>query len=296
MISASPPETRAYLGVCAAASLIALAGVGAPPREVQIALLAFGVLVFGLPHGALDPLIARRAGLAPGRSGVIAFHLAYGAAALGVLGVWLIAPVAALIGFLIYSAYHFAGDWVRGLSARLILGAAILSLPAAAHPGEVGALYAILSGAPAERVAALQHQLAVVWIIILALACVHLARQGRISAVLELIALGLTAAILPPLIFFALYFCVLHSPRHFLKIWRRFPDKTTPGTVAAFYTALAAAAAIAAAFMLRPATLEIDALAVQTVFMALAALTAPHLIVSSLCDARDRPRACATSS
>lgn len=284
MITAAPLETRIYLWACGGLLALSAAVSGSPPLGVQVAILAFGVLVFGLPHGALDPLIARRAGLTPGRAGVIAFHLAYGAAALVVLMIWMAAPLAALIGFLGYSAYHFAGDWTRGLAPRLALGAAVLSLPCLAHADDVGAIYALLSGEAGNAVAAVQNRLWPFWIGIIAFAGVSFARQGRISAALELAMLVTTALVLSPLLFFAAYFCALHSPRHFLALWRRFTDRRAPAICAAVYTGLAAVMAIGAAIAFRPADLNVSALGLQTVFIALAALTAPHLILSSLID------------
>ena len=42
-----------------------------PPIQIQAIILAGLVVLLGLPHGALDPLVARRAGLANGGKGMV---------------------------------------------------------------------------------------------------------------------------------------------------------------------------------------------------------------------------------
>lgn len=279
-------ETRLYLPAAALACLGALAGISAPPFEAQVALLVFAVAVFGLPHGALDPLVARRAGLIRRAGGSCAFHLAYGAVALAVVGVWVIAPGVAFTVFLAYSAYHFAGDWIqRGWVLRLLLGAAVLSLPAMAHPVETARLYALLAGPAGAALGEAQSAAAPIWGAVMATAIMAALASRRTSCALELMALTATGLILPPLIFFALYFCLLHSPRHFLRHVSLTAGRGQAWRTAAIYTVIAAAGAVMIAGLAAPRLALLEVTAFQTVFIALAALTAPHLVVCALSDA-----------
>lgn len=281
-------ETRVYLGVAAAACGGALAGLPSPSLPLQAGLLAFAVLVFGLPHGALDPLVARRAGLIVGWRSAALFHLAYGAAGLAALGLWLVAPGLALVCFLAYSAHHFAGDWLKtGAAARLVLGAAVLGLPSVLHADEVAQIYSLLSGPAGAELASLQQALAPLWFATLASAVLIQSLSRRLDHALELAILVVTSLVLPPLVFFTLYFCVLHSPRHFLRHWRRSRDKAQVARAAVVYSSLAAVIAAGVAVVVAPATVRLEAAALQTVFIALAALTVPHLLTSSLAQHAD---------
>jgi len=274
-------ETQVYLFTAAGACMGAAAGL-TPPPSVQTALLAFGVLVFGLPHGALDPLIARRAGLITGWRSAVGFHLAYGGAALAMLLVWLIAPGPALAGFLAYSAHHFAGDWLRtGTARRLALGAAVLGLPSIMHGDQVADIYTVLSGPAGAQIAQLQSALAPLWLSVLTGMALFEAWSRRRAHALEIAGLMATGLILPPLVFFALYFCCLHSPRHFLQVWRGGVDKPLVVRTAALYSVLAALIAVIIAAAAAPAV-RLEASVLQTVFVGLAALTVPHLLMSSL--------------
>ena len=81
--------------------------------EVQWAPWALGLLAFGIPHGALDHRVNRHPRRA---SSDLVFLAGYLAPMVGVLIVWCIAPIVALIGFLILAAFHFGqGDlyWSR---------------------------------------------------------------------------------------------------------------------------------------------------------------------------------------
>ena len=99
------------------------------------------------------------------------------------------------------------------------------------------------------------------------------------------------ALLLPPLVFFLVYFCALHSPRHL----RNATQSADPGDrrrmigVAAAYTVLTLVAAALvwpwlAGNLASAATLETHL--VRIVFIGLAALTWPHMIVVMLSERR----------
>jgi Brp/Blh family beta-carotene 15,15'-monooxygenase len=284
MITRPAFETLFYLSVSLLAGAFLLLDLPMPSANVQVMLLAVGVALIGLPHGALDPLLAKRAGLMEGWRGVGLFHGAYVGAAGLVLGMWMIAPVLSLSVFLLYSAYHFAGDWMRGpWLARVLLGACVLSLPAVAHVSDVGTIYGLLASQNAVAIAEGQHWLGPLWICGIGVACAVWLMKGQFWQVAEIVTLAVSAMLLPPLVFFLIYFCGLHSPRHFLQVWRASADKLQAGKVAGVYTALTLVVAIPAALSF-PGSIE--ASLQQIVFIGLAALTVPHMILSSLLEAR----------
>jgi Brp/Blh family beta-carotene 15,15'-monooxygenase len=102
---------------CCAATLAissGLPGVAARPA-VQWAPWAIGLLVLGIPHGAMD----HRVGGGAGATGVSGRFLAGYLGLTGlVLIAWWLAPMAALVGFLLVAAFHFGqGDlyWSRAI-------------------------------------------------------------------------------------------------------------------------------------------------------------------------------------
>ncbi len=120
--------------------------------------LLLGIVLLGLPHGALDHLIPARLGLTWGRKplGVALYLLAYVAVAALYLGLWLWQPAVAFIGFLAATVWHWGqgdqrfleiflgrarptrwGAWVT----LLVRGSLPIVLPVLAFPETAESLY-----------------------------------------------------------------------------------------------------------------------------------------------------------
>lgn len=281
-----PFETRLFLPLALLTTLAFLLADPEPPLVVQIAAIAILAAVFGMPHGALDPLIARRLGLWRTPLTFAAFNLAYIGVATAVVALWLIAPVPSLVAFLLISAAHFGSDWnrERPLALRFLTGAALLSLPSLRDQDAVADLYVTLAGDGARAVAAAQAALRPVLLVGLAAAAVIAARRAPHEA-FELLGAAALALLAPPLMFFIVYFCALHSARHLRE---GFSEEHGHGRrltllVVAAYTL--APLALAAAFLVGTAgTAALDEQLLRVVFIGLAALTVPHMALVTLGD------------
>ena len=96
----------------------------------------------------------------------------------------------------------------------------------------------------------------------------------------EFILLAMVIAILPPLVSFALYFCIIHTGRHMRRIWHVLASTISPKGLyrqAAGFT-LASWLVGGAAFLWLENG-DLDAALLQVVFIGLAALTVPHMIL-----------------
>ncbi len=291
------PETALFLMLgLVALTLAALDGIGPGVSQAQIGVLVIAVAILGLPHGALDPLIARRHGLWRGMAGFVGFNLAYLALATSVVAAWLLLPVVSLLVFLLLSAWHFGGDWApdAGALGRFALGVALLSLPAAFNADAVTIVYTHLSGETAGRLVEAQRHLAPVAAIGLAAAALRWAfdrsSEARTSAA-ELAALAVFGLFLPPLVYFLVYFCGLHSPRHLRRRWSaaRMQSQAVSGAAGALgpgiwalgYT-LAALALGALLLAVLPGAASPDSALLRVCFIGLAALTVPHMLLIDL--------------
>ena len=281
-------ETFLHAGLSFAAIAATLLVMPAPSAAMQTFALALGVALIGLPHGALDPLLARRAGLMSDWRAVILFHAAYLATVGLVLAFWFTAPVLALVIFLIYSAHHFAGDWLdKPFAQRLAIGASVLSLPAMFHVSAVSDIYVLLSGEAARQIAQAQLWLAPLWLLIISGSIIGFVWQKQPWDALEIAILLIGALFLPPLIFFLIYFCALHSPRHFLAIWRASANRRQAARIAGFYTVASLLMVLAAILAFGPAN-EMIASMQKAVFIGLAALTVPHMVLAIILEGRPR--------
>ena len=250
-------------------------------------IIALGPLVelLGLPHGALDHRVATALWpLRTLRQHAI-FVAGYIGLAIAVLIFWIIAPNIALGAFLIYSALHFSDDWRAevGLWQSLPLGISVIALPALVFQSDVAVLFGFLTAEPtATLFAALMHKTAIAAIIASALCLVMNLRRAP-WVMVEYALLVATALVSPPLMYFVIYFCLLHSPRHFLLTADQLRLTPLQGLRAAWpimgatlsMTALGALVLSISTPAFEPATLQI-------VFIGLAAVTVPHMLLTAV--------------
>ena len=96
----------------------------------------------------------------------------------------------------------------------------------------------------------------------------------------EFVLLAVVFAFLPPLVSFALYFCIIHTGRHMRRIWHVLASSSSPEGLykqaAGFTLASWLVGGVALVWL---ETSNLDAALLQVVFIGLAALTVPHMIL-----------------
>lgn len=292
----SPVVERAFVSHRRIALAVTAAALASSPvarsldQGAQIAILAIGLLATGVPHGAVDharmaPWLRARLGLA----WLPVFLVTYLAIAGAVAALWLAAPVAGLCLFLAMSAHHFGrGDATDGWGV-VVHGSLPILAPCAAHPEAVSGLFATLTavGAPSWQ-ATLRDAQPFLVLASCVLVALHVVRsRSNRGAALEVLAIAAAGAFLPPLVSFTIYFCVWHAPRHVLLVAQELRPGPLPRSLAGFARAampmtLATAGLGAVAFAWLPQGRPPADRLLQVVFVGLAALTVPHLVVTDL--------------
>lgn len=254
----------------------------------QIMALSVAVALLGLPHGAIDAYIARRASLWRSPGGLTVFASVYILIALAVIGVWVLMPTLSLAAFLGISAWHFGADGSPFSKAeRWAFGGLLLSLPAFFDPVAVMLLFEALSGPSAHAIVTVLQVIALLAAFALPVMIVTRPQSRFRKMQGAAIVLGLAgfAWALPPLVYFAVYFCALHSPLHFGGVIRLVPRnrQMRAALQTAALTVLTVAFATAAYMVLRD-TVALEQATLKVVFVGLAALTVPHMIlVDGIC-------------
>ena len=285
MLDSDRVERRHGLGfVLLAALLIGSVGIGvAIPASQQVLVLGVLVAALGVPHGALDVLVARAVGRWHGVRGLLQFLAHYVLLALASLSVWLVAPGLALAVFLALSAWHFASDWDRALSPiqRLAAGIGVISVPCVLHADEVAALFTVLATPASATWLAETLAVSGFFVLVAMLASAYSARARAPIASLEVIAVAGLALALDPVAFFITYFCGLHSPRHLLRAARAASrhDSRIVVAVGAATSAITLSGAGLVWTVLPAGTPEESLL--QVVFIGLSVLTVPHMLIAS---------------
>ncbi len=279
------------------AFVVAVSMLGWSPTPGVALGLAVAAAAIGLPHGALDVAIG------PALAARQVYFALYGALAALIVAAWIVAPAVSLAVFFAMSWFHFGsgdasgdvqrnalGDGPETLTKRLhgvATGGLVVGLPLAAHADITSQVLDPLLLGRGE----FTPSMAVAWGgVILAVAIpaaivatVDHVRHRAWSLAGELVALALLGLVVHPLVAFAVYFVVVHSPRHLIEM--------APSRSAIAPTALASVATIGGAaafwFVLEPSA----ATSIRIVFIGLAALTAPHLVTTFALSRGLRPTA-----
>lgn len=272
---------------CSVVAIVVTASAGVTQPWFLAALCA-AILIAGLPHGAFDYYIisARYSGAA--LPGALCLYVAL----IGLTVVaWWAFPLLFLAGFLTYSAFHFGdSDWPdHWFGYQWAWGACIVGFPCLLDPAAVNALFTMITGI--QEVSTLTTVAGLIAIPGFILCC-HPLRGLRArpeqqssthpwtlkpSLMLCYIAVCLIGG---PLTAFACYFAGLHSPFHLAR-WRQRIKRSTPWGIHVLSAIVLVSLGLLAWFFpvswQGDLTLSVDGTAVRYTFLALAALTVPHM-------------------
>ena len=249
--------------------------------SLETAVLAALIFLLGLPHGAFDVIFAQRLYRLASLGQWAVFCLAYVALAAAVVGFWWLLPSVFLAAFLLVSAFHFSGDLEAGTSAvlRFWYAASMLIFPAWFHEADVARLFsALVAGDFAGQMAGVLHSLALPWCVGLG---ITLAVQWRTHWLtrLEVMSVSLLAMAAPPLFGFAVFFCLMHSARHALRTRAYAAELVWADLLKKAMAPMVVCALAAAALWPSMKGLTLDTAIVRILFVALAALTVPHMVL-----------------
>lgn len=295
------------------------------PVLLQYLPFALSLVLFGLPHGAVDHLAVPRLLGGKATPGLIAaVGLLYLVLAGLYLGLWFRAPAAAFALFIALTWLHWgggdlhallafaAGDAAPGRAFRvfalLARGGLPMLVPLLAFPGTYREVAASLTGlfgragVPAWVFDPLFRLAAGAALAALALASLVLAWRaggGLFRAYsLETGLLAVYFALVSPVLAVGLYLCLWHAPRHVARL--ALLDKHSAGTLAAGRVApallrfardaapltLAAIASLAGLYLLTPGAGAAPPALLAPYLVLISALTLPHVVVVSWMDAR----------
>jgi len=230
-------------------TMAAVLAVGAPTREYQLLPFAASIVIFGLPHGAVDHLTPPWAREEPATwrwFGIVGgLYLVVG---LAYTVAWFLTPVAAFVFFILLTWFHWGqgelypllrvangrhlGSRVRRLLTLVVRGSLPMVVPLIAFPNEYrwvaeqliglfttpewGALAAVFT--PTGR-AAVAASLAVLFVVSLAISYPRSgSRRSWTVDAGEVAFLSLFFLTVPPLLAVGIYFCFWHAIRHIVRL------------------------------------------------------------------------------
>lgn len=311
------PTTIAFGAVAVLFGALDAAGV-VVPFAVQAVPFAASVLLFGLPHGALDHLVPAR--LDPRisrRRSVAAVVVLYALVGSVMTVVWLTAPVVGFALFILNTWFHWGqGDlWLdRALRERpdsradavltlLVRGALPMLVPLIAHPADYAAVLASMvgvvdpgtgTGLGALASAPVRAGAAVALLLVVA---VHLLLRRGVPvwrAAAEIAVLAAFFVAVPPVLAVGLYFTFWHAVRHIVRLELLDPvgrAALAAGELTRGFLRFARDAwpvTLCAVGLLAWVALASRSAGLGTYLLLIAALTTPHTVVVTWMDRRQR--------
>jgi Brp/Blh family beta-carotene 15,15'-monooxygenase len=310
----APTPPRVFWIVVAVTALVTVAATMTSSNDtVSAAIIVVVIALFGIPHGAVDHLVAATfeptgpSASAPGTNTPVAptaqwrFHLLYVAAMAAYGLVWLVTPGVALVGFLLVSVHHFGQsdlahlriDRWRQLAIQVSRGLFLVGLVLVANLTAVSPVIERMgSFDPTSWPWLAEHTVA--WSVVLVgqqLAVgLFVARRisDRTTIVREVVSIiSLTALLIAanPLIGFAVYFGLWHSLNHLNVLadvlgHRAGSAALTPAELARIAAPRSAVSIAALAILVVGAqALEQTELIVPITLVFVSMLTLPHMIV-----------------
>ena len=247
-----------------------------------------GIVMIGLPHGAYDGAVAIHLGIIKRFSSFVKFMIIYVALAALVVTIWMIAPIISLIIFLTISMLHFgAGDikngkGVLGFSEALAHGGLAIVGISQFHRSEVDEIFSYLINNDTTYVWLAIDILTIATIFAIITCVLQALNNSKWSfTVVELLLLGIIYAVAPPLLGFAIYFCCVHSARHFRKIYASIKQSVSTTSIrnqAILFTSISWIAA-GIAFWMFADFANPGPTIMRITFIGLAALTVPHMLL-----------------
>ena len=281
--AAFPPLLRLWILPFLAVGLILADVAIIELNSVQATMIAaVFIVIVGIPHGTLDVEIASTRFGKSDASGKIAILGGYLVCAAGMAACWMFAPAIALAVFLVISIVHFGLDWRGGADPFLamMVGWALIALPALSHPQEVSDIFAILTGSPTGSTisALLACAAAPAALGSLVFAFWAFKNNERQNAV-DVIACMAAAIFLPPLVAFAVFFCGLHSPRHMAEALRESAGISSTKKGAIITAVFLLSLAIGVLLFLGQSDMQVESGVIRTAFMLISILTVPHFVL-----------------
>ena len=252
----------------------------------SVIALLFVVLI-GLPHGAFDGAIANHLGAGRSLAEAAKFITSYCAAAGLVIVIWIMFPAVTLTLFLIISMIHFGRGDASAQSRPVFMmqvllhgGLAIFGIIYFQQSSVVPLFEALTNGDSNLPILTSNIMVPVMGLTAGVYSLMAFRDSSLRARFAEFVLLAVVFAFLPPLVSFALYFCIIHTGRHMRRIWHVLASSSSPVGLykqAAGFT-LASWLAGGMAFIWLE-TGNLDAALLQVVFIGLAALTVPHMIL-----------------
>ena len=265
-----------------------------PNIDYQVYFLFGLVSAIGIPHGFFDFSIGKKIFKKYNRKWILYFTLSYIFISFIYLIAWVFLPGLSLLLFLFLAAYHFGFEDYNYMQETnkvvyvdiniFIKGLIVVFTPILFHFDQVNYLFSVLIG---YKINGIEFSI-IQKILFIFLSVTHILFEKQKSYLhkTEGILCFLNFVLLPPLVSFILYFCFMHSIRHFLEsiyISKLVPNNfTTRNFLIVIILTSVVFSILSVFFISNFYEISISNTVIKFIFIILACLTLPHMIFNML--------------
>ena len=262
------------------------------------------ILILGISHGALDNVKGKKLFNLFGYRSPLFFYLTYIVISILIVIFWLAFPNTILLLFLIVAAYHFGKEdtvftfkkkFLIAESLFFLKGSAVIFAPLLFQRDKTNEIFQILNfNVFNSQVFDDQFLVTFLCLSFLSSLIISTKKNADLKAlmIMDFFSLIILNIFLTPVLAFTLYFCFLHSIRHSITLifeldksfksgLKKFVDKAIPLTFITGVIFLIAVYLLNNFFMLDEAIYKV-------IFIGLAALTFPHILLEYLLEKNEK--------
>ncbi len=269
-----------------------------------IILCLFLILILGISHGALDNIKGKRLLKLLGYKSIINFYLVYIMVSLFIIFFWLVFPNTVLFLFLIVAAYHFGKeDTVFYFKKKFLVteflfflkGSAVILAPLLLQRKETIEIFRILNFDVFE-LKIFSNQFLIMLLCLSFLSSLYISHSKNITLkgvmVMDFLSLIILNIFLTPILAFTLYFCFLHSIRHSITLTFELDNSFRSGLKKFINKAIPLTLVTGVLFLFAIYLLnnfyELDEAIYKVIFIGLASLTFPHILLEYLLEKNEK--------
>ncbi|MDC3152257.1 Brp/Blh family beta-carotene 15,15'-dioxygenase [Pelagibacteraceae bacterium] len=267
-------------------------------------LCLFLILIIGISHGALDNIKGEKLFKLLGFNSNLLFYLSYIFISLLIILTWLIFPNIVLLIFLIVASFHFGKeDTVFKIKKKFLLneilfffkGSSVIIAPLLFHRESTNEIFSTLNFYVFESTF-FNNYLLMIFLILsfLSSICLSIGKSADLKniMILDYFSIIILNLFLTPVLAFTIYFCFLHSIRHSLSLINEMDRSFKKGLKKFIMKAIPLTLITGLIFLISIYFLnnlyKIDEAIYKVIFIGLASLTFPHILLEYLLEKNEK--------
>ena len=269
-----------------------------------IVFCLFTILIIGISHGSLDNIKGKKLLKAFGYKSDFLFYFIYLLISFLIIILWLILPNSILLIFLIVAAFHFGKeDTVFPFKRKFFMseilfflkGSSVITAPLLFQRDATIVIFKNLNFHVFES-SIFSNQFLIMFLCLSFLSSIYISNKKNIDLkalmIMDFLSLIVLNFFLTPILAFTLYFCFLHSIRHSLSLIFELDKSFKSGSKKFLSKAIPLTLVTSIIFLIAIYFLnnfyELDEAIYKVIFIGLASLTFPHILLEYLLEKNEK--------